>query len=81
MTKSICRVARDEATEYSAHLVEQIADILQNGRVDYVNTTPAVQQVLMRKHPDLVAGLDGVRLSSTQISAAGYRDFVAARGI
>ncbi|MGW1061353.1 hypothetical protein [Micromonospora rubida] len=67
-----------EANEYSAHLVEQIADVLRQGDVDYVNTTPALLQVLMRRHPDLVAGLNGIRLSGTQISPDMYRDFVAA---
>ncbi|MFD5552572.1 arylcarboxylate reductase [Streptomyces sp. NPDC127068] len=67
-----------EASEYSAHLVEQIADVLRQQRIHYVNTTPAVLQVLMRRHPDLVAALDGVRLSGTQISPDMYRDFTAA---
>ncbi|MER7007171.1 hypothetical protein ABT297_29600 [Dactylosporangium sp. NPDC000555] len=67
-----------EAQEYSDHLVEQIADVLRHGRIDYLNTTPALLQVLMRRHPDLVAGLSGVRLSGTQISPDMYRDFVAA---
>ncbi|HEV2639969.1 MAG TPA: hypothetical protein VGX23_32850 [Actinocrinis sp.] len=67
-----------EANEYSTHMIEQIADVLGSGRVDYLNTTPALLQVLTRRHPDLVAALRGVRLSGTQVSPDMYRDFVAA---
>ncbi|MFI9503676.1 hypothetical protein [Nocardia sp. NPDC052566] len=67
-----------EANEYGIHLVEQIADVLRHGRIDYINTTPALLQVLARRHPDLVAGLNGARLSGTQVSPDMHRDLVAA---
>jgi hypothetical protein len=77
--KRLIRTGRlAEAGEYSTHLVEQIADVLRQGAINYVNTTPAVFQVLLRRFPELVAALDGVRLSGTQISPDMYRDFVAA---
>jgi hypothetical protein len=77
--KNLIRGSRlAEASEYSVHLVGQIADVLREGRIHYVNTTPAIFQVLMRTHPDLVAALDGVRLSGTQISPDMYRDFIKA---
>jgi hypothetical protein len=66
-----------DAGDYSNHLVEQIADVLRGGRVQYVNTTPALLQILLRQFPDLVSALDGVRLSGTQLSPDMYRDFVA----
>ncbi|MFJ4653367.1 hypothetical protein ACIP5Y_19060 [Nocardia sp. NPDC088792] len=67
-----------EANEYSTHLAEQIADVLRHGRVDYINTTPALLQVLARRYPDLVAGLSGARLSGTQVTPDLYRDLVTA---
>lgn len=67
-----------EANDYSAHLLAQIADVLRHGRVDYVNTTPALFQQLLRRHPDLASALSGVRLSGTQVTPDMYRDFVAA---
>ncbi|MEH0420583.1 arylcarboxylate reductase [Streptomyces sp. B21-083] len=69
-----------DATEYTTHLLEQIADVLAQGRIDYVNTTPAVFQALVRRFPELAAPLRGVRLSGTQMSPDMYRDFVAAMG-
>ncbi|WP_028478849.1 hypothetical protein [Nocardia sp. CNY236] len=67
-----------EANEYSIHLVDQIADVLQHGRIDYINTTPALLQVLARRYPDLVSALRGARLSGTQVGPDMYRDLVAA---
>lgn len=78
------RLIRDnrlaEANEYSAHLVDQMTDVLRHGRVDYLNTTPALFQILLRRHPDLASTLRGVRLSGTQISPDMYRDFLTALG-
>ncbi|MFF4802835.1 arylcarboxylate reductase [Streptomyces sp. NPDC001351] len=77
--KRLIRAGRlADAQEYTTHLLEQIADVLAPGRVDYVNTTPAVFQALIRRFPELVAPLKGVRLSGTQLSADMYRDFTAA---
>ncbi|MGW3121532.1 arylcarboxylate reductase [Streptomyces sp. NPDC001107] len=77
--KRLIRAGRPaDAQEYTTHLLEQIADVLAPGRVDYVNTTPAVFQALIRRFPELVAPLKGVRLSGTQLSADMYRGFTAA---
>lgn len=77
--KRLIRAGRPaDAQEYTTHLLEQIADVLALGRVDYVNTTPALFQSLLRRFPELVAPLKGARLSGTQLSADMYRDFTAA---
>ncbi|WBB80347.1 hypothetical protein O7606_02910 [Micromonospora sp. WMMD882] len=77
--KSLIRAGRlADANDYSAHLVDQIADVLRGGRVHYLTTTPAVFQILARRHPGPVAALDGVRLSGTQISPGMFRDFTKA---
>ncbi|MFE3021596.1 arylcarboxylate reductase [Streptomyces sp. NPDC059256] len=77
--KRLIRTGRlAEVGDYTTHLVEQITDVLRQGRVQYINTTPALFQVLRQRHPELVAALDGVRLSGTQISADMYRTFRAA---
>jgi hypothetical protein len=79
--KRMLRMGRPgEASEYSAHLTEQITDVLRNYAVDYLCTTPALLQVLVRTSPDLLSGLRGVFLSGTQITAAVYRAFVTALG-
>lgn len=67
-----------DVDRYTAHLVDQLTDALARGRVQYLNTTPALFEALRRHAPEYVAGLDGVRLSGTQINAAMYHDFVAA---
>ncbi|MFI9274398.1 arylcarboxylate reductase [Kitasatospora sp. NPDC052896] len=77
--KRLIRAGRlADAREYTTHLLEQIADVLGRGGVHYLNTTPALFQALRQRFPDLVRGLDGVRLSGTQISPDTYHDFVAA---
>ncbi|WP_370147136.1 arylcarboxylate reductase [Streptacidiphilus sp. EB129] len=77
--KRLIRAGRlADVGDYTAHLLEQIADVLGPGRVHYLNTTPALFQALRQRSPELVAGLDGVRLSGTQISADMYRVFSAA---
>ncbi|MGC5346503.1 arylcarboxylate reductase [Streptomyces sp. DT171] len=77
--KRLIRAGRlADANEYTTHLLEQIVDVLGLGSVHYLNTTPAILQVLRQRHPDAVAALDGVRLSGTQISPDMYRDFVTA---
>jgi hypothetical protein len=79
--KRLIREARlADVASYTAHLLEQMAAVLRPGRIDYVNTTPALFAALLREHPDLVAGLSGVRLSGTQISGAMYREFRTALG-
>ena len=67
-----------DAEAYTAHVVDQIADVLGPQRVEYLNTTPAVFQALIRGHPHLVAGLDGVHLSGAPITAKTLGDFVEA---
>ncbi|MFJ1706347.1 arylcarboxylate reductase [Kitasatospora sp. NPDC088346] len=77
--KRLIRAGRlADAREYTDHLLEQIADVLARGTVDYLTTTPALLQALCRRHPALVAALDGVRLSGTQIGPEAYQDFLAA---
>jgi hypothetical protein len=79
--KRLLRTGRpDLASEYSTHLTEQITDVLGQYRVDYLCTTPALLQVLLRAAPDLVSGLGGVFLSGTQITPAMYRSFAQALG-
>lgn len=77
--KRLIRAGRlAEVNDYTLHLLEQITDVVRQGRVHYLNTTPALFQALCRHRPELVAALDGVRLSGTQISADTYRTFTAA---
>lgn len=77
--KRLVRAGRlADATEYTTHLLEQVTDVLIHGRIDYLNTTPALFLALVRRHPELVAPLRGVRLSGTQLSPDMYRDFMAA---
>jgi hypothetical protein len=79
--KRMLRMGRpDQASEYSAHLTEQITDVLRIYPVDYVCTTPALFQVLVRTAPDLVGRLRGVLLSGTQITTPMYQSFAAALG-
>ncbi|MFI1865160.1 arylcarboxylate reductase [Streptomyces jumonjinensis] len=67
-----------EAAEYTSHLLEQLADVLDGGGIHYLNTTPALFQALVRRFPELVGSLDGVRLSGTRLSPDMYREFTAA---
>jgi hypothetical protein len=77
--KRLIRAGRlADVNDYTDHLLEQITDVLRQGRVQYVNTTPALFQALRQREPALVAALDGVRLSGTQISAGMYRNFSTA---
>jgi hypothetical protein len=66
------------AQAYTDHLLEQIADVLGKREVDYLSTTPALFQVLQRRHPDLVRRLAGARLGGTQVTPDMYREFSAA---
>lgn len=68
------------AQSYTDHLLEQIADVLGKREVDYLSTTPALFQVLHRRHPDLVGRLHGVRIGGTQVTPDMYREFSAAIG-
>jgi hypothetical protein len=67
-----------DVAAYTAHLVEQIVDALTTQSIDHLMTTPALLSALLAQHPDLVAGLTGVRLSGTQVSAAQHRQFTEA---
>ncbi|QCX74524.1 hypothetical protein C9F11_04105 [Streptomyces sp. YIM 121038] len=64
-----------DVQQYTDHLLDQIVDALDQGAVDYVNTTPALFAALCRRAPERVGALAGVRLSGTQINTAMYRDF------
>lgn len=78
------RLLRDgrlkEAQEYSAHVTEQIAAVLEHQPVDYLVTTPALLQALIKSRPELVARLKGVRLSGTHATPAMRRSFHNALG-
>lgn len=69
-----------EATQYTEHVVEQIAAILRTQPVDYLVTTPALLQAVVRREPDLVAGLKGARLSGTHVTPEMWRTFSKALG-
>ncbi|MGX7763390.1 arylcarboxylate reductase [Streptomyces angustmyceticus] len=71
-----CRLA--EVNRYVEHVVEQITDLLSSRRIDYLETTPALFQVLARRRPELVGRLDGVGLGGTQFVPAMYREFAGA---
>lgn len=64
-----------EATQYTEHVVEQIAAILRSQHVDYLVTTPALLQAVARAEPELVARLAGARLSGTHVTPEMWRVF------
>jgi hypothetical protein len=68
----------DAANEYVEHLLDQMCTVLASQPVDYVNTTPALFQALVRRAPELVARLGGARLSGTQINGRMLRTFLDA---
>lgn len=77
--KELIRGTRlSEMNHYVDHVIGQVIDILSNRRVDYLDTTPAMLQQLLRKAPELVAKLKGLALAGTQISRAQYDEFKAA---
>lgn len=63
---------------YTEHLIDQITDVLDSGRVQYLSTTPALFRALAKARPEVVRRLDGVRLSGTHVTPAMYREIVAA---
>jgi hypothetical protein len=67
-----------QVNEYTAHLIDQIAEILTTFHIDYLSTTPALLQSLIKARPDLVAKLSGVALTGTQITPDMYRGFAEA---
>ncbi|AXK37338.1 arylcarboxylate reductase [Streptomyces armeniacus] len=67
-----------EVNRYLNHLVRQISDVLESTRVHYLETTPALFQVLVRQRPELVAALDGIALEGTQVTPSMYREFTEA---
>jgi hypothetical protein len=69
-----------EANMYIDHVVEQVTEILETGRVDYLESTPALVQALLNRRPELVSGLAGVGLGGTQFTSASYRVFHEALG-
>lgn len=76
--KRLVRAGRmKEAQEYTDHVLEQMVLTLRSQPVDYLMTTPALLQTLIREQPELVARLRGVRMSGTHVSTAMYRSFVA----
>lgn len=77
--KRMIRAGRPrEVQEYTAHILDQIIDILRTQRVHYLNTTPALLNALIQRDPARVAALDGVRLGGTHLSPDMYRRFTRA---
>ncbi len=70
----------EQAREYTDHLLDQITIVLSTRPVDYINTTPALMLALVRREPELVAQLAGVRLSGTHLTPAAYREIRKALG-
>lgn len=64
-----------EAEAYTDHVLDQMVDVLEIQRVDYLATTPVLLLRLCRLAPKTVAALSGVRLSGTQITPQTYREF------
>ncbi len=64
-----------EAEAYTDHVLDQMVDVLETQRVDYLATTPVLLLLLCRRAPKTVAALSGVRLSGTQITPQAYREF------
>ncbi|WP_225840200.1 arylcarboxylate reductase [Streptomyces sp. NK08204] len=67
-----------EAQEYTGHLVGQMTDLLETQPIDYLVTTPALLQALIKSRPELVAKLKGARLSGTHATPAMRRSFLEA---
>jgi hypothetical protein len=64
-----------EMQSYVGHVIEQMTDILSTGRVDYLETTPAIMASLIDRHPDLIRSLSGICLGGTTLTPAMYRQF------
>ena len=64
-----------EMQQYVDHVIEQVIDILDSRRVDYLRTTPAIVQALINQRPELMARLSGVYLGGTQLTPDAYRRF------
>lgn len=63
---------------YTDHLIGEMTSILRTQRIHYVNTTPALLQQLIRRVPELLAQVEGVRLGGTHLSPEMYRAFTTA---
>ncbi|GAA0223727.1 arylcarboxylate reductase [Cryptosporangium japonicum] len=69
-----------EAQEYTDHVIAQMAGILRSQPIDYLVTTPALLQACIRAEPELVATVQGVRMTGTHATGAMWRSFVQAIG-
>ena len=79
--KRLIREAKTaEAKQYVDHVVEQVVEILETGRIDYLETTPALLTSLIERRPELVTGLAGVGLGGTQLTSAVFRRFRSVLG-
>lgn len=67
-----------EVNRYVGHVIRQMTSVLESTRVHYLETTPALLQVLVRQRPELVAELDGIALEGTQVTPPMYREFTEA---
>lgn len=79
--KRLVRSGRQgEVNKYVTHLLEQVTNVLTTQTVNYMVTTPALFQALVKAHPELVGKLGGVQLGGTQLTPEMYRDFEATLG-
>jgi hypothetical protein len=69
-----------EAQEYTDHVIDQAVGILRTQPIEYLVTTPALLQACIRRDPQLVAALSGVRMTGTHATGAMWRSFVSAVG-
>jgi hypothetical protein len=63
-----------EVAEYTDHLIDQIAVLMESQRIDYMVTTPALLQAVVRREPEMVARLQGAWLSGTHVTPEMWRD-------
>ncbi|WP_103347773.1 arylcarboxylate reductase [Amycolatopsis sp. CA-128772] len=68
------------ANEYIDHVIEQVESIVDSQHVDYLVTTPALLQALIRTRPALVAAVAGVRMTGTHVTPEVWRTFRQALG-
>jgi hypothetical protein len=63
------------AAEYTDHVIDQTLDIMRTQPVDYLITTPAVLQALIRTEPEMVARMGGAWMSGTHATRTMWRSF------
>ncbi|WP_339151686.1 hypothetical protein WID27_04490 [Streptomyces sp. F41] len=64
--KRLIRAGRlAEVDDYTTHLLEQITDVLRQGRVHYLNTTPALRPPTDHWPTDGVANIRPLRITDS----------------